>query len=66
MKRLGLLYAAAVYVSVLVWGVPGLAWSLIAGLVVSFLALPGYFITADPYDSTSELDHRDGVGVGAR
>ncbi|MCG7285394.1 hypothetical protein MHY85_05310 [Cellulomonas sp. ACRRI] len=63
MKRLGLLWLASVYVAALVWGVPGVAWSLIAGLVVSFLVFPGYFATTDPYDSTSELDRRDGIGA---
>lgn len=63
MKRIGLLWVASIYVAALLWGMTGAGVALIVGLVVSFLAFPGYFVTTDPYDSTSELDRRDGVGA---
>lgn len=65
MKRLLAVFAVVLYLSTLVWGVPGLAWSLIAGAVVFLLAFPQY-VQVDPCDTTSALDRLDGVGVSRR
>lgn len=63
MKRLGLLWLAALYVAALLWGVTGVAVALVVCPVLFFVAFPERFITTDPHNSTSALDHRDGVGV---
>lgn len=65
MKRLGLLWVSAVYAGALVWGMTGAGVVLIAGAVVFLLVFPQY-VTVDPNGDTSQLDHLDGVGVGAR
>jgi fatty acid desaturase len=64
-KRAFAAWAALIYVGVLLAGMTGAAVVLIVGAVVFLLAFPQY-VQADPYDSTSELDHRDGIGIGAR
>lgn len=65
MKRLGLLWAVALYAAALVWGMTGAGVALIAGGVVFLLVFPQY-VTVDPNGDTSQLDHLDGVGIGAR
>lgn len=56
-----MVYAVVLYAATLLWGVPGLAWSLIGGSVLFLLAFPQY-VQVDPYDTTTALDHMDGIG----
>lgn len=65
MKRLGLSWAVAIYVSALIWGVTGVGAALVIGALVSLAAFPRY-VQVDPCDTTSALDHLDGVGVSRR
>lgn len=64
MKRAFALYAAAVYVAALLWGMTGAGAALIAGAVLFVLAFPKY-VQVDPYDTRSALDELDGRGVSA-
>lgn len=62
MKRLGLAWLAALYVAALIWGETGVIVTFIAGCVLSLVVFIEY-VPVDPFDDTSELDHRDGVGA---
>lgn len=62
MKTLFLLYAAAIYVAALLWGMTGAGVALIVGCVV-FLVVFIEYVPVDPYGDVSELDRRDGVGA---
>lgn len=61
MKRLGLLWVATIYTAALLWGMTGAGAALVVGCLV-FLAVFPRYVQVDPCDTTSALDHLDGVG----
>lgn len=62
MSRLLWTLGALTLLATYVWGVPGLAWSLVVGPVVWLVTLP-LFVEPDPCDVPSALDRMDGRGV---
>jgi hypothetical protein len=61
-KRLGVAWLAALYLSAAFWGMTGAGVALIVGCVVFVLAFPQY-VQVDPLGGVSDLDRRDGIGA---